>query len=222
MPFSNSLSIPTVLYFAEKTRPRRILDVGVGIGIYGLLLRTSLDIAHERLNREEWQLKIEGLEIFPPYRNPVWDYAYDAVTIGDVRTSEFAADSFDLVVINDVLEHLEHAEAANCLKRLLTWAPTVIATTPASLIPQSDWGGNPHETHRSVLSVADFPRLVSVKRTGMTSCYVCCRDDSLATSLRQEAGNAPVARAEFWPYVKYRLWRKQRTLAGKKPKRPKQ
>jgi SAM-dependent methyltransferase len=212
MPFSNQDSIPTVLYFAQAVSPKRILDVGVGLGIYGLLLRTTLDIALERLDRSKWQLRLEGLEIFPDYHNPVWDYAYDRVHIGDVRTFDSAPDSFDLVIINDVLEHLEEREAIACLERLLRFAPTVIVTTPIGHIPQGAWGGNVHETHRSVLSPNLFPSLVCTRITGITMCCVCCRDPVLAEKIRWDAGTAPVSRPEWLPYISYRLRRKGRSI----------
>lgn len=215
MPFSNQESIPTVLYFSQLVRPKRILDVGVGIGIYGLLLRTVLDIIHERFPRDKWQLRIEGLEIFPGYRNPVWDYAYDAIHIGDVRTHAFPADSFDLVLINDVLEHLAETEAIECLERLLVVAPVVILTTPVKHISQGAWGGNPHEIHRSVLTPGHLPHLVCTKNTGLTMCCVCCRDPELAKSIRWDSASAPVSRPEWIPYISYRIRRKLRSICGR-------
>ena len=212
MPFSNQDSIPTVLYFAQQLKPRRILDVGVGLGIYGMLLRTGLDIAHERMAKEKWQLRLEGLEIFPAYRNPIWDYAYDTVHIGDARTYAFPENSFDLILINDVLEHLTEAEAIACVHRLLQFAPTVILTTPVSHIQQGAWGGNPHETHISVLTPSLFPHLVCTKVTGCTMCCVCCRDPELAEQIRWDSRIAPVSRPEWIPYISYRLRRKARSL----------
>ena len=221
MPFSNQDSIPTVLHFAQLLAPQRVLDVGVGVGMYGLLLRTSLDIVHERYDRALWKLRLEGLEIFPAYHNPVWDYAYDKVHIGDVRTADFPPKSFDLVVINDVLEHLTEAEATACVQRLLTFAPAVILTTPIRHIPQGVWGGNPHETHRSVLEAHQFPGLVCTRVTGITMCCVCCNDASTAKIVADGAGTAPVSRPEWLPYISYRLRRKFRSIrASLQSKRP--
>lgn len=214
MPFSNQDSIPTVLHFAQLLAPRRVLDAGVGVGMYGLLLRTSLDIVHERYERALWKLRLEGLDIFPAYHNPVWDYAYDKIHIADVRTVEFAPDSFDLVVINDVLEHLTEAEAIACVQRLLAFAPVVILTTPVKHIPQGAWGGNPHETHRSVLSARQFPGLAVTKVTGITMCCVCCRDEDIAKKVKEGAATAPVSRPEWVPYIAYRLRRKLRSIFG--------
>lgn len=215
MPFSNQDGIPTVLQFAEQIRPRRVLDVGVGLGIYGLLLRTRLDIAFERLARETWQVQIDGLEIFPAYRNPVWSYAYDEVHLGDVRTHPLPPNSYDLVVLNDVIEHLEETEAIACMHHLLAAAPTVIVTTPAGHITQGAWGGNLHETHRSLIRPNQLPHLVATKRTGLTFCCVCCRDPALSKRIRWEAQTVPVSRPEWLPYIIYRLRRKGRSIQRK-------
>ena len=85
MPFSDFYHIPVVLHFALAAQPKSILDVGVGMGAYGLLLRQHLDICNQRLSREQWQLRIDGVEVFEGYRNPVWDYAYTSVIMGDAR-----------------------------------------------------------------------------------------------------------------------------------------
>lgn len=215
MPFSNQDSIPTVLHFAQAAKPRRILDIGVGLGIYGLLLRTSMDVAHERFAKDRWRLRLEGVEIFPDYENPVWGYAYDRIHIADARSIEFPDDSFDLVLINDVLEHFNESEAIACVQRSLRFAPFVIVTTPVAHIEQGAWGGNVHETHRSVISPSVLPGVVCTKYTGLTFCSVCCRDAQHADIIRSAEGRAPVSRPECVPYITYRIRRKCRSLRRK-------
>jgi hypothetical protein len=68
-----------VLHFAQACQPRSVLDVGIGTGSYGLLLRQSLDIGHGRILPEEWRVQIDGVEIFEGHHNPVWDHAYSRV-----------------------------------------------------------------------------------------------------------------------------------------------
>src|SRR5438034_422277 len=43
MPLSNPLHIPCILHFAFAVQPKRIFDVGVGIGAYGFVLRQYSD-----------------------------------------------------------------------------------------------------------------------------------------------------------------------------------
>lgn len=70
MPSSNFLQIPTVVHFALSLCPTRILDVGIGNGTYGFLLRQYLDISEQRLDRAQWQRRIDGVEVFEGLPQP--------------------------------------------------------------------------------------------------------------------------------------------------------
>lgn len=173
MPLSNPDHISTVLHFAQACRPKSILDVGIGTGSYGLLLRQSLDIGYGRVQPAEWQVEITGVEIFENYHNPVWDYAYTSVILGDVRQILPKLKNYDLVLCNDVLEHFPREEARTIAKALVCHCGTLIATTPNREYPQGAWGGNEAETHHSLLDRTDFTGLVAEIETGITTCYIC-------------------------------------------------
>lgn len=173
MPVSNPEHIPAVLHFVHAAEARSILDVGIGTGSYGLLLRQGLDIGYGRIQPEEWQVKIDGVEIFPAYRNPVWDFAYSRVLMGDIRQLLPALDHYDLILCNDVLEHFPRNEARQLVKALLGKCRVLLATTPNREYPQGAWGGNEAETHHSLLDRSDFAGLVAEVVTGVTTCYVC-------------------------------------------------
>ena len=72
MPLSDVWHIPAVMHFVRAAAPTRVLDVGIGMGNFGLLVRQYGDIGNERLSREQWKLRIDGIELFEPYRNPAW------------------------------------------------------------------------------------------------------------------------------------------------------
>jgi hypothetical protein len=173
MPLSNSEHIPAVLHFVHACEPRAILDVGIGTGSYGLLLRQGLDIGYGRVQPAEWQVRIDGVEIFEGYRNPVWSYAYSQVLMGDVRQHLPRLGAYDVVLCNDVLEHFPREEARQLVRTLLAQARVLIATTPNREYPQGAWGGNEAETHHCLLDRSDFHGLVAEITTGVTTCYVC-------------------------------------------------
>jgi hypothetical protein len=175
------------------------------MGTYGFMLRQSLDISHERLARDTWQITIHGVEIFEGYRNPVWEYAYDSVFIGDARKLIPSLGVYDLVLINDVLEHLEAHEARTLLDGLLAKTQTVIATTPNRHYPQGSWGGNEAETHRCLLRPADFPHLVFYRRTGDTNFYVCSTRDKHIALLKKAALDCPICLPRFCDRIVLRI-----------------
>ena len=210
MPFSDPRHIATVVHFATALKPDKVLDVGIGMGLYGLLLRHYLDIAHERLIRGTWTVRIDGVEIFENYRNPVWEYAYDSVTIADARVFVPSAGEYDLVLMGDILEHFERNEARILVEVALSRAKTVIATTPHIEMIQSAWAGNAAETHLSLLDATDFPSLVTAKAAADTTCYVCSRDPATIERIKDAAALCPSYRVGFVPYWRRRIVRRLR------------
>ena len=202
MPMSDYQHIPTVLHYAVALGPRRVLDVGVGMGTYGFLLREFIDVAKERVQRSEWQTCIEGIEIFEAYRNPIWAYAYDRVHIGDVREILPTLPSYDLVLLNDVLEHFERNEARELTRESLRHGTAVVATTPNREYPQGTWAGNEAETHRALLDASDFTSLVVQTRVGITTCYVCSDDSAAVEKIHVASRSCPVAQVPRQPLIR--------------------
>jgi hypothetical protein len=203
MPISDFHHIPTVLHYAFAVRPQSVLDVGVGTGTYGFLLRQFLDFDH-------WPdrcVRIEGVEIFEPYRNPVWDFAYDRVHLGDVRDVLPTLGSYDLILMNDVLEHFVRPEARALVRQALGRGKAVVATTPNRHSPQGPWGGNEAETHRSLLDATDFPSLIAAIPVRGTTCFVCSIDRDVTARLRAATPFCPVARIPLVARLKLRAAR---------------
>jgi SAM-dependent methyltransferase len=135
--------------------PRRILDVGPGVGTYVDLLRPLLPDSH-------WT----GLEIHRPYveRFELTD-RYDDVSVGDVRSFDWRAQGdWDLVIFGDVLEHLDVPDARLAWCRALRASGHVLASLPIVDYPQGECEGNVHECHRASyhhdLVTSAFPGIV--------------------------------------------------------------
>lgn len=191
MPMSNPGHVPAVLHYLTGLRPASLLDVGVGLGTYGFLARQYLDVAEGHLDRARWRTRIDGIEVFEPYRNPVWQHCYDAVTIADVRDRVAELPRYDIVLCNDVLEHVTQDEARALVCALLERCRVLIVTTPSTAFPQGAWGGNEAETHLCLLSRADFPASTRVHRTGVTSLYVSWSDPDAGSEIARLAGRVP-------------------------------
>lgn len=191
MPMSNPGHVPAVLHYLVGLRPASLLDVGVGLGAYGFLARQYLDVAEGHLDPAQWRTRIDGVEVFEPYRNPVWQHFYDRVTVADVREGLADLPRYDLVLCNDVLEHVAREEARALVRALLGRCRVLIATTPASEFPQGAWSGNEAEAHLCLLSPADFPASTRVHRTGVTSLYVSWSDPEAGSQVARLARSAP-------------------------------
>lgn len=70
---------------------------------------------------------------------------------------------FDVVLLLDVVEHMERAAALKTVRQAMRMARTVVVFTTLGLIPQSDdyykLGGENWQTHRSGWGGEDFARL---------------------------------------------------------------
>lgn len=150
MPSSALPLVPTVVTMALEHGSRRILDAGPGNGKYGLLLREyGRDL--ERLDAVE--LEERYLKSFP------WlEAIYDSVYVGDIaRSTPAELERYDLVLLLDVLEHLDHDAGAELLARIPS---RVIVCTPRVFFqnPEADAGWE-SERHRSLWTIDEVAEL---------------------------------------------------------------
>src|SRR5262249_3434676 len=71
--------------------------------------------------------------------------------------------SYDLVLLIDVLEHFEPAEAAKIAVECGRVGKVAIISTPRQFWPQGDSWGNPYERHRSLWTRRDLLKLGAVR-----------------------------------------------------------
>lgn len=167
MPFSHSGQLSAIVGFAEALAPVSILDVGTGMGQYGFLLRTNLENEHlfevdgaraRQRPREQWRVRIDGIEGYATYLTPVHDYVYDRMMIGDAMDilPTLPEAAYDLVMAIDILEHLTVEQGREFLAQLRRVAGrAALVSTPKQFCAQ-DIEANPFENHRSVWSEQDL------------------------------------------------------------------
>lgn len=152
MPHSSSEGKEWSAERIVELSPKRILDVGAGMGTYADLLRPLLPAS-------TWT----ALEIHHPYvaRHGL-EFKYDEVLVGDVRSYDWLAE-WDLVIFGDVLEHLDLTDAMRAWRCALRRSRSVLASLPIVDYPQGEFQGNVHERHRVTygheLVIASFPNI---------------------------------------------------------------
>jgi hypothetical protein len=153
---SDASNVPFVATELQRLKPQSILEIGVGFGKWGVIAREYLEAWEGRFRREEWKVRIEGIEIFEDYRNPVWDAAYDQIHIGDATQIVNTLGRFDVGLICDVIEHIDKPTGRDLLNQLLVHCQTVILTTPLSFWPQGEEHGNARQKHVCLWRPEDF------------------------------------------------------------------
>lgn len=185
MPVSDYHNYSDILHIVEQIKPRRILDIGIGFGIWGVLMRQLLEMYEGRWPKQ-WNITLEGLEIYEKFRNPLWDYAYDKVVIGDAYGLLDNMGHYDLILACDVIEHFEKSRGRKLLEEMIQHADFVILTTPISFNQPGDvqtWGDK-YETHKSLWSRADFKDIPHIYKRIVTDYLVLlCSDKKRLRSI---------------------------------------
>lgn len=159
MPTSPYSHLPSYVVFLETMRPASILDVGLGNGKLGFIARDFLDVMiGERFRKDEWQLRLDGIEVFGEYIQDHQKAIYDQIHVGDAYDVIDRLGTYDVVVMGDVLEHFEKEKgwrlldkcAAHASQALILFLPLGNGWVQPAIY------GNPHETHRSCWSAEEI------------------------------------------------------------------
>lgn len=157
MPIGSYVVIPHISHqiCLRKNLLKTFLDVGVGFGMNGVIVRQYIDDGIL-----PFKSVLEGVEAFSGYRNPLWamyNYIYE-MPLQDV----FFSKTYDCILITDVIEHFDKKQGIfqlKKLKNLLNKSGILIVSTPAIFCEQGAVHGNMYEVHRSLFTVEDFKEL---------------------------------------------------------------
>ena len=102
-----------------------------------------------------------GVEAFQPYlEESKKKQLHSEYVSKKIRDLDFEENSFDAVIMLEVIEHLEEQEGLEVLKKLEKWArKKVIISTPNGFFPQKVVDNNPMHVH---LSGWDIPKIKSL------------------------------------------------------------
>lgn len=170
MPSSQPWRISPVAECLFGLHPKSVLDIGVGFGKWGALAREYTDVNKGRCQKKHWQVRIDGIEIFPAYESVLWA-AYDKVHIGNALDVLPRLGTYDLIMAIEVLEHLKKEDGQRLIALIKAKSRKFIVSYSNSVsVPVF---GNKHEAHVSKWTPADFPgcRLLCAN-AGISEVYV--------------------------------------------------
>ncbi|HEY1778471.1 MAG TPA: class I SAM-dependent methyltransferase [Solirubrobacteraceae bacterium] len=161
MASSYAQQIPVVIWVLSQLRPRTVLDVGKGFGKYAFLAHEYLGIPRDegtdptRSMAAQSEIAFDCVDIQPAYMWPHISQLYRNSRVGDITEIYRELSGYDVVLMTDVIEHLEKEKAQAVVRHFLDNGSVLLVTTPKRFftqdIFQSDW-----EQHRSHWKPADF------------------------------------------------------------------
>jgi 2-polyprenyl-3-methyl-5-hydroxy-6-metoxy-1,4-benzoquinol methylase len=140
-----------------RIQPNSVVDVGCGYGKWGFLVREALDFVADRHERDEWAVRIDGIDAFPQH-SPLLEWVYDTFRIADVLSLEDGLRDYDVVILGDVIEHIDKEAGQRLIDFLVAHNRCVLLNTPREFFAQGEIEGNPFERHLSFWAAEDFVR----------------------------------------------------------------
>lgn len=159
MPTSTYAHINAVVKYLQDVNPASILDIGLGNGKMGYIARDLLDVMlGQRALREQWQVRIDGIEAYGDYIQAHQRAIYDDIHVGDAFDVIDTLGEYEMIIIGDVLEHFDRDRAEQFLDKASRHATkAILLSIPlGEAWTQDDIYGNDYERHRSFWKVEDL------------------------------------------------------------------
>jgi len=180
---SFSSQIPIIIYLIKKLNPQKILDIGKGFGKYGFLIHeyfgieTNKKIDKSLTLKEQSKVIIDAVEVDDDLMLPHLNQIYNKIYIVDIFDIYRNLESYDLILMIDVIEHLEKEKAKKMLIYFLSIGHTIIIATPKNFFAQHLYESS-YENHISHWSVKDFKEIgkVDYQYTGDGVVYLVSSD----------------------------------------------
>jgi SAM-dependent methyltransferase len=138
VPSGDFEQIETVVRLLQAADPQSVLDIGVGFGKYGFLMREYLEVWSGAGDYGQWQRRLEGIEAFEKYVTPLHRYIYDRVHIGDaLDVLPRLPGPFDLGLLIDVIEHFSREDGERLLSECDRVGRTVLIASPRLFFEQT-------------------------------------------------------------------------------------
>lgn len=161
MASSFSAQIPVIINVIQQLRPATVLDVGKGFGKYGFLIHEYVGIDSSRRPdpsktlSEQSAIAIDAVECNPDYMWPHIRQLYRQTYIGRIEELHSTLPRYDLVLMCDVIEHLDKAAGLKVVQHFIVSGSAVLISSPTDYFNQELFG-SADEHHLSHWTAADF------------------------------------------------------------------
>lgn len=178
----------------EAGKPRflpekfKILDVGIGFGKWGFLIRDLFDVLNaQNFSKSDWKIDITGVEVFPKYITPIQKIIYNKIIKKNISEALDELENYDLIIMGDIIEHFEKKDSHELLRNLFRCSENIIVSTPFDYKPQGGYAGNKYEIHKSGWTLSDFKNYRIVEYKIITDIYSKMLLEVIPNSEKKEA-----------------------------------
>ena len=108
--------VPTIIHLVQKLQPQKIFDVGKGFGKYGFLIHEYAGINNTKklepakTLKEQSKITIDAVEVDADLMMPHLPQLYANVYFEDILQFYTRLTTYDLVLMIDIIEHVEKKE----------------------------------------------------------------------------------------------------------------
>jgi hypothetical protein len=161
MPTSNLTSFFDIMEVISQIKAKSILDVGVGFGKWGFLIREYFDLRpHKKKGYDDWSLKLDGIEVNEKYITPVHNYIYNNMFIGealDILSNNNVY--YELILALDIVEHFSKENGLKFITLCRNRSDFVFINTPNIYYKIENEYYSHYMEHKSGWDADDFTKL---------------------------------------------------------------
>jgi len=153
--------VPVIVYLLQQLHPRTVLDVGKGFGKYGFLLHEYVGVSASkapdpaRTLIQQSDVAVDAVEVQESYLWPHIAQLYRQTFIGRIEDLYTKLAAYDVVLMSDVIEHIEKGVGLEVMQHFVEKGSAVIVSTPKDYFHQELYGST-HEQHVSHWAPRDF------------------------------------------------------------------
>ena len=164
MPIARPTVIPFVCEWLSQKNTndiKSVLDIGSGFGIWGFLSREYIQIWKSNITKEEYinhykNMRVDAVEIARWYTTELQKEIYNNLYTGDMRDVVPKLGHYDLVIMGDVLEHVNLEDGRKLVETIRKKSKWLIITMPDYFARCEAKMGNEAEIHQYVWKDEDF------------------------------------------------------------------
>jgi hypothetical protein len=169
MPSSVPQAITHICNKILQKDPKTFLDIGVGHGKWGFLVREYTDVWKSIMNPKYNNTIIHGIEVYPDYIGKIQKLVYDKIFIGEANKiiNTLPIKVYDMIIMADTIEHMSKEIGAELLDKIYKKCKCAFITTPKNvIITGKSMNYNPYETHICEWSISELEKYGDVRDLG--------------------------------------------------------